>query len=184
MDSKAIKIGYLAICLVAAVLTTMTISSVLAGSAAEEKIIEQKDIKTIRPTLDEKNGSTYYEEVKEIGFYPQERRLEAVIAIKKPSPYNAYEYVGFWVDWNNNGIFSPEENVGIVNVYVPDPGYSSLLPLSYAVYSDITPPPLVKTGAVVKVKAILSYSTPPTGPDYMPVWGNSITRNIRIDPIR
>lgn len=121
------------------------------------------------------NGDISYEELKAVGFYPPERRLEAIIHIKQQGGYGAFEFVRFWVDWNNNGVFSDDEYVGLENVYMTNPG-NVPLPLEYAVYTDVVPPPGV-TG-VRKARANLTWSDP-----FNPYWGNSIVTNIRFDPI-
>ncbi len=192
MNRRTIKIGVLAICFMAVVSTMVVISSLgLAESAAEGNITGQQAVEVIRQVnATDGKPNPYYEEVKEVGFYPQERRLEAVIAIKQPYGYGGVdgtpEYIAFYVDYNNNSIFERNEDVGAGIVIIPDPTTSNdwALPISYAVYRDVAPPGGIKQGQVVRVRAILSWNTPPTGPDYIPVWGNIIERTIRIDPIR
>ena len=125
--------------------------------------------------INECNGSISFEELKAVGFYPPERRLEAIINIKQPSGYGAFEFVRFWVDWNNDGQFSDDETVGLENVYMTNPG-NVPLPLEYAVYTDVVPPPGV-TG-VRKAKASLTWFSPND-----PTFGNCIVTNIRFDPI-
>ena len=125
--------------------------------------------------INECNGIIWWEELKAVGFYPPERRLEAIINIKQPSGYGAFEFVRFWVDWNNDGQFSDDETVGLENVYMTNPG-NVPLPLEYAVYTDVVPPPGV-TG-VRKAKASLTWFSPND-----PTFGNCIVTNIRFDPI-
>lgn len=120
-------------------------------------------------------GNTHWEELKAVGFYPPERRLEAIINIKQQYGYGAFEFVRFWVDWNNNGAFTDDELVGLENVYMTNPG-NVPLPLEYAVYTDVVPPPGV-TG-VRKARATLTWFSP-----YDPTFGNSIVTYIRFDPI-
>ena len=125
-------------------------------------------------------GNIQYEELKAVGFYPPERRLEAIINIKQPNGYGAFEFVKFWVDWNKDSDFTDDETVGLENVYMTNPG-NVPLPLEYAVYTDVVPPPGV-TG-VRKAKARLTWSCPYFCPNYCQVYGNSIVTNIRFDPI-
>ena len=120
-------------------------------------------------------GNTHWEELKAVGFYPPERRLEAIINIKQQYGYGAFEFVRFWVDWNNNGAFTDDELVGLENVYMTNPG-NVPLPLEYAVYTDVVPPPGV-TG-VRKARATLTWFSP-----YDLTFGNSIVTYIRFDPI-
>jgi hypothetical protein len=89
------------------------------------------------------NPNSWYEEIAAIGFYPQERRLCAVILIKRPyGYYGENEYVHFWADWNDNGLYTdPGEDLGASYVPVTDPGWGvpQKLPLEYCVYKDIIP---------------------------------------------
>src|SRR6266436_1679862 len=129
-------------------------------------------------------SNTTYEEVVCVGLQPQMDRLESVIQVKRPSGYGgdicsagSYEYVRFFVDLHNNGIF---HDVGLSSVNVHDiPGAK---PLCYAVYLDFTS---IKTLClfenVVKVRAILSWNAvPPSNPNFTPVWGNRLDAEIQI----
>ena len=160
------------------------------------KVLEEargKHFKIACPDQPIKKWSTYYEEVKEVGFYPQERRLEAVLDIKQPYGYGgglgsigSYEYVGLYVNWNGDGDYNDTgEDVGVANVHVFDPCNvnAKKLPIHYAVYRDVTPLPTLRPGTVIRVMALLSWQVPPTGPNFVPIWGNRIERWIRIDPI-
>jgi hypothetical protein len=110
------------------------------------------------------NPNSWYEEIAAIGFYPQERRLCAVILIKRPY---------------DNGLYTdPGEDLGASYVPVTDPGWGvpQKLPLEYCVYKDIIPKAPVSS--VVRVKAVLSWSTDPN------YWGDIEYTWIRIDPIK
>lgn len=137
------------------------------------------------------DGFTFYEELTSLGFYPQERRLAATFSIKNAFGYGGpigtvgtYEYVGFWIDWNGDGDFNDTgEDVGSGYVHIFDPGAGSAnkLGLCYAVYRDIIPMPNLKPGTIVRARAILSWQQKPTGPNFVPTWGNRLECNIRID---
>jgi hypothetical protein len=146
-------------------------------------------------------GSTFYEELKSCGFYPQETRLECVIEIKRNSGYSglvgafgSMEHVYFCVDWNNTGIFTQFESAGQGSVQMHDgPGSPSWF---YAVYRDFNlfggprtsntglSTTTVTTAPSFRVKAILSWFFAPTGCNFVPVWGNILVFQIRTDPIR
>jgi hypothetical protein len=139
-------------------------------------------------------GSTRFEELESVGFYAQERRLEAVISLNQrfgygggPGSVGSYEYVGLYVNWNQDGDFNDTgEDVGVANVHVFDSGHpndAKKLPIHYAVYRDLTPLPPLPPNSLVKVRAILSWQQPPTGPNFKPTWGNVIDRWIRIDNV-
>jgi hypothetical protein len=148
------------------------------------------------------SGSVFYEELKGCGFYPQETRLACVIEIKRTGGYNgnvgatgSMEHVYFCVDWNNNGTFTQLESVGQGSVQMHDapPGSPSWF---YAVYRDINlfggprtsaggPGAVTQTNAPsVRVQATLSWNFAPTGCNYVPVWGNTVVFQVRLDPIR
>ena len=138
-------------------------------------------------------GNPFYEEMNCFGFYPQERRLEACVELKQPFGYagnlgaiGSYEYVAFYVNWNGDGDFNDTgEDVGAGYVHVFDPGAQNqrALPICYAAYRDIIPLPTTPPGAVVRARAIRSWQVRPTGPNFVPVWGNILEGSIRIDPI-
>ena len=65
-------------------------------------------IKPVKPM----KFNTKYEELECLGFYPEQDLLEAIIAVKLPYGYKtdlchqgSFEYVRFFVDWNNDGDF-------------------------------------------------------------------------------
>ncbi|MFN0215813.1 MAG: hypothetical protein ACKVT2_16260 [Saprospiraceae bacterium] len=154
-------------------------------------------------------GNTFFEQLTCVGYYPPENRLEAVVQIKRrfgyageipiccthvpgvaavPGTRGSFEYVAFYVNWNNDGDFSDQligENVGSGYVNVFDGPYAPPLPnpthpISYAVYRDIIPSATLVTGTLVRVRAILSWGVMPNGPGFVPVWGNVLDTTIRI----
>lgn len=142
--------------------------------------------------------NTKYEEIKCVGYKPEEDLLYAIINVKLPYGYKgnlcskgSFEYVRFFVDWNGDGDYKDaDEDVGIasVNVHdIPDEGVclEKYKPLSYAVKIKLNPRKKVcSIPYLVKVKAILSWEIPPTSgdPDYPSVWGNMLESWIQIEP--
>jgi hypothetical protein len=130
--------------------------------------------------------NTTYEELVCVGLQPQMDRLEAVFKINRPTGYGgdicalgSYEYVRFFVDLHDNGIF---HDVGLTSLRVHDiPGAK---PLCYSVYRDFTSIKKFCTAEnVVKVRAILSWNAaPPSNPNFVPVWGNRIDAEVQIRP--
>jgi hypothetical protein len=152
----------------------------------------------IKPVLPMKYN-TKYEEIRCIGFYPETDLLEAVIDVKLPYGYKgnlcsagSFEYVRFFIDWDGDGDFTdPDEDVGIASINVHDipDGEKVCLdktkPLSYALTVRIdSKKRACKNPYLVKVRAILSWDTPPDAgnPNYPPVWGNVIEKWIQIKP--
>jgi len=144
--------------------------------------------------------NTKYEELRCIGFYPEQDLLEAIIDVKLPYGYKgdlcsqgSSEYVRFFVDWDGDGDFTDAgEDVGIVSVNVHDipDGDKVCLdktkPLSYAVTIKIDPRKIKCTiPNLLKVRAILSWDWQPTAgnPGFTPIWGNVVDKWIQIKPI-
>jgi hypothetical protein len=142
---------------------------------------------------------TKYEQLKCVGFLPEQDLLEAIVDVKLPYGYlgnlcspGSFEYVRFFADWNGNGDFiDPGEDLGIVSVNVHDiPNTADACrkkskPLSYALTLKVDPKKyLCFKENLVKVRAILSWNVVPTAgdPNYVPVWGNIVEKWIQIHP--
>ena len=132
-------------------------------------------------------GNTTWEELVCVGLYPTISRLEAVIHIKQASGYGgdvcsdgSFEYVRFFVDINDNGVW---HDVGLSWAHVYNiPGQK---PLCYAVlrhFDDVRK--LCSVENIVRVRAILSYNVPPPAgvPGFSPVYGNVLTAQVQIHP--
>lgn len=143
--------------------------------------------------------NTKYEEIRCLGFFPEQDLLEAIVDVKLPYGYSgalckpgSYEYIHFYVDWNKDGDFTDEgEDVGGTGVNVHDipnkryPCVDKSKPLSYALSQKIQSKKYpCKRPYLVKVRAILSWNLKPTAgdPDFKPVWGNVVETWIQIRP--
>ncbi len=180
MDRRAKKIW--AVCLtMAVVLTMLAVNSLVSADTINGGVPAGRASSTSSI-----QGSTSYEEITDIGFYPQERRIEAIVSVKRTSGFNGREYVAFWIDFNNDSIFSTNEYVGTGSVWTVDPGTANAwaLPLRHAVYTDVAIPTGVTPGKIVRARAILSWNTPPTGPNFNGTYGNTVNRTIQLDPVR
>ena len=190
MNEKAIK-NYLGTIEAAKSLNDLTRSGEIFEKARNELFKVETGKKVISQPS---KGNTHFEELCCLGFYPQERRLEAVINIKQPYGYGgplgsigSYEYVAFYLDWNDDGDFNDTgESAGYGYVHVFDATFAipkKKLEYCTAVYRDIIPLPTLKPGTHVRARAILSWQIPPTGPNFRPRWGNVMECYIRVDPI-
>jgi hypothetical protein len=136
------------------------------------------------------NGSTAYEQLNSIGLDANTSRLTGLLTIKQrrgyaggPSTAGSREYVAFWVDWGSG--FQYE---GTTSVEVHD--YSSLpaIGLEYVVFLPVDIRAHAQPGSrgakKVKVRAVLSWNTPPstTNPCAPVVWGNSLDDVILVSP--
>jgi hypothetical protein len=174
-------------------------------TAAEKIISDLQAQLQATPALAAPSGSVVFEELKACGFYPQETRLACVIEIKQKIGYaglvgapGSMEHVYFCVDWDNNGIFTQLESAGQGSVQMHDDPQAvpPRPPWSYVVYRDFNPfggsrtsnngatTTTISSAPTFRVKATLSWSAAPTGCNYVPVWGNSLVFQIRMDPIR
>ena len=128
-----------------------------------------------------------YEELACLGLDSPYDRLEAVIRIKQNSGYSgdictagSTEFVRFYVDLQNNGVF---HDVGMTSVQIHDiPGPK---PLCYAVRHDFSSiRKFCFFENIVKVRAILSWNVPPppNNPNFNPVWGDRVDAKVQIQP--
>ena len=136
-------------------------------------------------------GDTTFEQLNCVGLNPNIDQLVAILNVKLTSGYSggpctagSKEYVAFWVDWNGAGWIY----VGTNSVSVHD--YSSI-PAGGLQYSVIQPVdmashrvPCEKGAKTARVRAVLSWNTPPSTVDpYAPVvWGNSHETTILLEP--
>jgi hypothetical protein len=143
------------------------------------------DLAGILAGLVKTQGDTTFEQLDCVGYNPETRTLGGVLSIKRNSGYSgdlcdpgSSEYVGFWLfvggAWQSLG----SAQVSVHDLAAVSPGN----PVRYAVFRGANLPELLCgdiTG--LPLRAILSWQTPPTGPDFIPVWGNVV--NTHVQPI-
>ncbi len=131
------------------------------------------------------NGDTTYEQLDCVGYNPETRMLSGVITVKKNSGYSgdlcdpgSTEFVGFWVRYDGTWHSLGTAQVRVHDLAAVSPGN----PVRYAVFRGVNVPErLCGDITGMPLRAILSWQTPPTGPDFTPVWGNVV--NTHIQPI-
>jgi hypothetical protein len=138
------------------------------------------------------DGDTSYEELRCVGIHPESDLLEAVFTVKKSSGYSgslctkgSLEYIAFWIDFDDGAGFT-YMSTATVNVHdlhsIPeeDLQYAVFLKTNLAKYLA----PCQAGPRVVKLRAILSWETPPppSNPNYVPVWGNREECRIQLRP--
>ena len=139
------------------------------------------DLAAILAGIEDMSGDTTYEQLTCAGYNPQTRTLEAVISIKLNNGYNgglctagSYEYVSFFGFFGGvwNALGTAQVNVHDLNAVTPGN------PVNYAVYrlSNLTSE-VCESLTSIPLRAILSWQAVPTGPDYIPVWGNVLNTN-------
>lgn len=130
-------------------------------------------------------GNTTFEELDCVGYNPETRMLSGVLTIKRNSGYSgdlcdpgSTEYVGFWAFYDGAWHSLGTAQVGVHDLAAVSAGN----PVRYAVFRGANlPERLCGDVQGIPLRAILSWQTPPTGPDFDPVWGNVV--NTHIQPI-
>ncbi len=135
-----------------------------------------KEMSAILAAIAETSGDTAFEQLTCAGYNPQTRELEGVIQIKENSGYSgslctagSTEYVAFYAFFD--GIWNA---LGTAQVQVHDlTSVKAGQPVNYAVFrlSNLTSLPCEELSSI-PLRAILSWETAPTGPNFVPVWGN------------
>jgi hypothetical protein len=135
--------------------------------------------------------NTSFEEIKCIGLFPEKNQLKAVIVVKLPYGFNgdlceqgSYEHVRFFIDWNNDGDYDDfNEDVGVASVNVHDIPQAKEKEICYTVVREFKPlPASCEKPFIVNIKAILSWRVVPTGPNFIPVWGNVVECKVQVAP--
>ncbi|HEX6901829.1 MAG TPA: hypothetical protein VF789_19065 [Thermoanaerobaculia bacterium] len=152
----------------------------LSGSSILNSIA---DIAKIVDSLIATKGDRTYEELDCVGYNPETRMLSGVISVKRTSGYSgdlcepgSTEYVGFWAFYDGAW-----HSLGSAQVNVHDlDAVSEERPVRYAVFRGANlPERLCGDITGLRLRAILSWQTPPTGPDFDPVWGNVVDTHIQ-----
>ena len=134
---------------------------------------------------------TRYEELKCIGLFPEDDFLEAILEVKRPYGFmgdlcspGSYEYVRFYIDWNGDGDFVDfNEDAGVAAVNVHDIREVEKVHLCYALGERFRAlRASCQNPYIVKVRAILSWQQVPTGPNFIPVWGNVVECWVQVNP--
>ena len=148
--------------------------------------IEDVDLSSLAGAWLNTNSNTEYEQLKRIELDPDASQLTAMLTVKQSIGYcggpvtaGSREFVAFWMD-RGSGF----QYVGTTSVAVHDSGR---LPATGQDYSVVLPihlsRPAKNEGAkTVKVRAVLSWNTPPstTNPSAPVVWGESLDCKILI----
>jgi len=152
------------------------------------------DLKASVKALASTSADVAFEELTCVGLETAADTLGAVIRIKQPFGYGgdlchdgSKEYVAFWADWNNDGVF--EEYLGTVTAEVHD--LDGAMPADGVRYSvSLISPSIVQhlrdctSPNVIPIRAVLSWATPPstTDPNALNFFGNRIDARVQIRP--
>lgn len=141
--------------------------------------------------VDTSKANVDYEELECVGLDYNTESLVATIRIKKENGYitdacgvGSREYVAFWIDWNDKCQWE-YLNTAEIKVFdidrTPDREllYSVSLPIDPTLYRKLCSDP-----NVIRVRAVLSWNTPPstTDPNDLNNYGNRVDAHIQIRP--
>lgn len=150
--------------------------------------LKESGIKNLPDAVFVKVGDTTYEELTCLGYNPDTEILTAIVRIKKGSGYmggpctpGSREYVRFYLDYGDGAWVDH----GSASFDIHDLGFTD--PLCYAVSARIRPKRRSccdDKPVLPKVRAILSWnlSPPANQPNWPPIWGNVLVRDIQIEP--
>ncbi|MDE2058391.1 MAG: hypothetical protein KGL31_10790 [candidate division NC10 bacterium] len=146
-------------------------------------LVAGAELGAILAGIEATSGDTTFEELTCAGYNPHTRALEGIIQVKQSSGYSgglctpgSTEYVSFFAffggAWNALGT----AQVQVHDLTAASPAH----PISYAVFriSNLTSAPCQGLEGV-PLRAILSWETPPTGPNFIPVWGNILNTHVQ-----
>lgn len=141
------------------------------------------DLAGILDQIDLLDGDTTFEQLTCAGYNPQTRTLEGVIQVKQNSGFSgglctagSTEYVSFFAF-----LGGAWQALGTARVQVYDLAAATPAnPINYAVFrvSNVAEIPCHELEGV-PLRAILSWQTEPTGPDFIPTWGNVVNTHIQ-----
>ena len=139
------------------------------------------------------SGNTYYEELRCLGYQPQQKRLEGVVYIYQSSGYGTdicgpgtAEYVRFYLSYDH-GVTWVDQGMTSFQAYNIPEGTEGNKRLEYAVSLAIQPnAKFCNFDPLIQVRAILSWNNPPPMnlPNWAPVWGNVQEATILVEPLR
>lgn len=147
------------------------------------------DIGDLVAVLEDTTGNVDYEELVDVGLDYRRHRVDATYVVKKGAGYSgglcsagSTEYVAFWADWDDTCEWT---YLGTAELKAYDLGalvddhlcYTASLPVDLAAVMAHCSDP--KVG---KVRAVLSWNTPPstTDPDAVPYYGNRLDTHVLV----
>ncbi|MCP2728944.1 hypothetical protein [Limnofasciculus baicalensis] len=167
----------------------------LSHETVSAKIVEWKSVgldwSAAVNALQETSGNTTYEELHCLGLDYNREWLVATLQIKQSGGYSgslcqkgSQEYIAFWADWDNTCEWT-YLGTRAINVHdipkMPGDGlhYAAMLKVNLDQHRRTCKEP-----KVARVRAVLSWSLPPstTDPDDVPFWGNRVDSHVQIKP--
>ena len=166
------------------------LSSYVAPAQAAKSLI---DLSAVLKQLDNTSGDTSFEELECLGLDNNTDQIVGSFRVKRPSGFSggpctagSTEYVAYWADFGDDCTYSYLGTVQ-VNTHdfdkIPAGGlcYAAPLPVDLGAFRRGCDTPVVG-----RVRAVLSWGTPPstTDPDAVPHWGNRLDVHVQLRPGR
>jgi len=170
---------------------TQSIAAFTTASASESDSalpVSASSLLEAIATILSTSGNTDYEELDCVGLDPNRSTLVGVVNVKLPYGFNgglctagSTEYIAFWVDWGSGYQYAGTATINTHDISsFPSGGldYAVVLPVDVASHMQ----PCTNGAQTAKVRAILSWQTPPPAndPNYVPVWGNRADALVQI----
>lgn len=162
----------------------------LKASIAQEWELADLDLPEALGPFFDIEKETRYEEVDCLAFDPNREELVATFRIKRPTGYlgnlcqeGSKEYISFFADWDDD--CGDWDHLGTLSLDVHDIAKIPKDGLHYAMYLPVDlkhhrrPCERPKVG---RVRAVLSWNTPPGGANDPPRWGNALDAHVLIPP--
>jgi hypothetical protein len=154
--------------------------------------IEDVDLSSVTGAWLRTNGDCTFEQLKCVGFDQRCSQFIAVMTIKQHKGYSggrgtagSQEFVAFWVDWGSGFQY---EGTASAAVFDSDSLPASGLEIRVGLPVDLSlhAPAEGLAAATIKVRAVLSWNTPPSTihPFAPVVWGNSLDLRLVISSHR
>ncbi len=143
------------------------------------------------PVVTKMAGDTTYEQLDCVSLNPQLNTIEGTVSVKHPFGYGgglcsigSREYVRYYVDYGSGWVDAGLTSIAVHDVPdAVDEFGDSRFPLSYAATVQFVPEQRwCHTPVLPRVRGILSWDVIPTGPNFIPVWGNVTECNVQIKP--
>ncbi len=171
-----------------ALITALHSSSIALDPAKWFTDIEDVDLSSVTGAWLRTNSDTTFEQLKCVGLDARAGQLTAILSIKRGRGYaggtsttGSQEFVAFWVDWGSGFQYEGTASVAVHDFgELPAEGVDLLvsLPVDLSQHARAQ----VSAATTIKVRAVLSWDTPPsiTHPYAQVVWGNSLDLRIVI----
>lgn len=164
----------------------------LALMPLEHSVVPSSECTQVNETIRGMQNETVniaYEELISLGLDYNSQRLTATIRVKLPSGYGtdlchngSLEYISFWADWDNTcqWTFLGTLTINVHNIPSISPDgltYTAVLPVNISSVRN-----LCGVLKVSRVRAALSWNSPPPAPPNLPSWGNFLEAHVQLLP--